>query len=195
MSTKPALHKKVKVVALTDLVGVPEGTTGKVVLVNGISWIRYWVRFDNGVTMGSINRTALATPDEWEHHVNGTTAGATSGGGRGGRGRRRRRRRRGRRPDDVERHARAGPAARAHSGRSGPPRRLETRGADGTAVIESALRPRASDFGERAASVVGLPCVGAASLAVRPRLLPGGLAGCARSAVRGSARPWRAGMP
>jgi hypothetical protein len=84
MSTKPVLSKKAKVVALTDLVGVPEGTKGKVVLVNGISWIRYWVRFDNGITMGSINRSALATPEEWDHHVNGTTPGATAAVAGGG---------------------------------------------------------------------------------------------------------------
>ena len=40
------------------LPGIPEGTEGRVVLVNGWDlWIRYHVMFDNGVNLGSI--TAL----------------------------------------------------------------------------------------------------------------------------------------
>ena len=67
----PILDKKATVIARTDLRDVPEGTKGKVVLVNGLSWIRYWVRFDNGVSMGSVNRANLATPAEWQRHLNG----------------------------------------------------------------------------------------------------------------------------
>lgn len=37
-----------RVVAAEDLPGVPEGTPGTVVMVTGLSWIRYRVRFDNG---------------------------------------------------------------------------------------------------------------------------------------------------
>ena len=40
--------RKDKVVAAEDLPGVPEGTPGVVVMVTGLSWIRYRVRFDNG---------------------------------------------------------------------------------------------------------------------------------------------------
>jgi hypothetical protein len=65
-TTAPTLRKGDAVVAAVDLRGVPAGTTGKVFLVNGLTWIRYWVRFGNGVVMGSINRSKLATPDEWE---------------------------------------------------------------------------------------------------------------------------------
>jgi hypothetical protein len=60
------LSKRAKVVARTELRDVPEGTAGRVTLVNGLTWIRYWVRFDNGVTLGSIDRSALATADEWK---------------------------------------------------------------------------------------------------------------------------------
>ena len=45
-------EKGARVIAAHGLAHVPEGTKGKVVLVNGLSWIRYWVRFDNGVTIG-----------------------------------------------------------------------------------------------------------------------------------------------
>jgi hypothetical protein len=65
------LRKGDKVVLATDLRDVPEGTEGKVVLVVGLSWIRYWVSFDNGVAVGSINRKHLATPAEWKRRLAG----------------------------------------------------------------------------------------------------------------------------
>jgi hypothetical protein len=62
--TRDKLRTGAKDTATTDLRDVPEGTTGKVILVNGLSWIRYWVRFDNGVTLGSISRHKLATKED-----------------------------------------------------------------------------------------------------------------------------------
>ncbi|MBX3287479.1 MAG: hypothetical protein R2746_05860 [Acidimicrobiales bacterium] len=70
-TASPHLRKGAKVVARTELRGVPEGTPGKVVLVAGLSWIRYWVRFENGVSLGTVDRKVLATPDEWRRHLNG----------------------------------------------------------------------------------------------------------------------------
>jgi hypothetical protein len=58
-------RKKERVVAVVDFPGIPAGTAGKVTFVAGFDWIRYWVRFDNGETKGSINRAKLARPDEW----------------------------------------------------------------------------------------------------------------------------------
>src|SRR3954447_17598810 len=91
------LHKGDKVVASADLRGVPAGTEGRIALVNGLTWVRYWVRFDNGVAIGSVNRSHLATPEEWERKLNGTdeaaaapeaeaagSDGAGDGGGGGG---------------------------------------------------------------------------------------------------------------
>ena len=60
------LGKGDEVILTTDLREVPEGTRGKVVLVVGLTWIRYWVAFENGVAVGSVNRRHLATPAEWE---------------------------------------------------------------------------------------------------------------------------------
>ena len=55
------LKRKSKIVAFIDLPGVPEGTKGLVALVGGWDkWIRYHVLFDNGVTLGSVNREFLA---------------------------------------------------------------------------------------------------------------------------------------
>ena len=46
---------KDRVEAVHDLPGVPEGTPGKVLIVTGLSWIRYRVRFDNGVELNLLD--------------------------------------------------------------------------------------------------------------------------------------------
>jgi hypothetical protein len=46
---------KDRVVAAEELPGVPEGTPGTVVMVTGLSWIRYRVRFDNGVEINLLD--------------------------------------------------------------------------------------------------------------------------------------------
>jgi len=76
------LRKGTKVVATTDLRDVPEGTAGKVTMVTGLTWIRYWVRFDNGVALGTISRDKLATKQDLEDQRNGvsTTAVEATGG-------------------------------------------------------------------------------------------------------------------
>ena len=65
------LRKGSKVVAAIDLRDVPAGTAGRIMLVDGFSWIRYWVRFDNGVQLGTIPRAKLATPGQWKRHLAG----------------------------------------------------------------------------------------------------------------------------
>ncbi|HEX6418309.1 MAG TPA: hypothetical protein VFZ77_07425 [Acidimicrobiales bacterium] len=49
-----------KVVNLDPLPGVPQGTPGRVYLVDGFAWTRYRVLFESGVDVGSIDGTALA---------------------------------------------------------------------------------------------------------------------------------------
>lgn len=88
-TTSKDLRKGDKVVATTDLRGVPEGTSGKVIIVDGLTWIRYWVRFDNGTSIGSVPRAKLATPDQWRRRHDvvedtngpGDAAAADDGGG------------------------------------------------------------------------------------------------------------------
>ncbi|MDQ3354724.1 MAG: hypothetical protein M3507_09670 [Actinomycetota bacterium] len=74
------LDKRADVVAAVDLPRVPAGTTGKVALVHGLSWVRYWVRFDNGVAVGSVNRSKLATPAEWKRRAEGGDEEAVGAG-------------------------------------------------------------------------------------------------------------------
>lgn len=91
------LRKGAKVIATSALRDVPEGTAGKVIMVTGLSWIRYWVRFENGVALGSIDRRKLATPAELERRaelgdevdaadeeIEAATGGAADDGGGGG---------------------------------------------------------------------------------------------------------------
>ncbi len=81
---RPKLHKGAEVIAAVDLPGVPAGTSGKVVIVNGLTWLRAWVRFANGVAMGSVGGEKLVTPAEWERRLAGgddaPEATATSSG-------------------------------------------------------------------------------------------------------------------
>jgi hypothetical protein len=55
-----------KVVAAVDLPGVPAGTKGKIQIVNGLAWIRYWVVFENGVERGQLGNDDLMTRDAWD---------------------------------------------------------------------------------------------------------------------------------
>ena len=48
---------------------VPEGTAGRVLVANGVTWMRYWVKFENGIEMGSIHRDKLVRADEWQQHL------------------------------------------------------------------------------------------------------------------------------
>lgn len=64
------LKRKSKVRAFTPLPGVPEGTPGRVALVNGWDpWIRYHVMFDNGVNLGSVNREHLVPAKQYDEMV------------------------------------------------------------------------------------------------------------------------------
>ena len=66
-ATLNTLTPKTRVVSTVDMKGVPRGTTGKVIFVQGLSWIRYWVLFDNGIRVGTLDRSKLATLADWEN--------------------------------------------------------------------------------------------------------------------------------
>ena len=67
VAASSVLKEKDRVVAKVDLKRVPRGTTGKVIMVSGLNWIRYWVLFDNGQRIGTVHRNKLATLAEWEN--------------------------------------------------------------------------------------------------------------------------------
>jgi hypothetical protein len=45
-----------RVRATVDLIGVPQGTEGKVLLANGFNWLRYRVLFDNGAEAADLDQ-------------------------------------------------------------------------------------------------------------------------------------------
>ena len=114
-SSPRRFRKGEKVAASTRLPGVPEGTDGRSCLVDGLTWIRYWVLFENGVAVGSVNGTTLARPKQYQQALDrrarAAEAAEVAGGGRRGDGRGRRRRGR-RRVQDRQRRDRAAPPAR-----------------------------------------------------------------------------------
>lgn len=65
ISTDDQLKVRAKVVATEDLPGVPAGTKGRITLKNGFRWIRYRVEFDNGMGIGSLDRSQLARAKDW----------------------------------------------------------------------------------------------------------------------------------
>ena len=85
-----------KVRATTDLPGVPKGTNGKVAMSNGITWKRYWVRFENGELLGHIDHDDIVISRAWDQffvdqerkaaEAEAGTAGVAADGGDGGGG-------------------------------------------------------------------------------------------------------------
>ena len=59
------LKRHAKVRAWTDLPGVPDGTPGKVLMVSGVSWIRYRVLFENGVEQGLLDGRHIRARKDW----------------------------------------------------------------------------------------------------------------------------------
>jgi hypothetical protein len=55
-----------KVRATEDLRDVPKGMRGKVQVANGMRWRRYWVRFENGVSLGQIDQAKLVRAKDWD---------------------------------------------------------------------------------------------------------------------------------
>ena len=85
VATEFRRNERVRV--LDDLPGVPKGTEGKVLLVDGFTWTRYRVAFDNGYDLGSIDGGHLSRPKEFESALEqrevATTAVATTSNGDG----------------------------------------------------------------------------------------------------------------
>lgn len=51
---------------LDDLPRVPAGTKGRVYLVEGFTWTRYRVLFENGADIGSLDGSVLARPRDFQ---------------------------------------------------------------------------------------------------------------------------------
>ena len=50
------LSKCATVRSTADITGVPVGSEGKIILANGFNWLRYRVRFTNGLEIGDLDQ-------------------------------------------------------------------------------------------------------------------------------------------
>jgi hypothetical protein len=58
-----------KVRLVDDIPGYPAGTQGKVAVANGFAWIRYWVRFTDGESVGHIDHNSLVRAKDYERFL------------------------------------------------------------------------------------------------------------------------------
>jgi len=65
-----------RVIAVEPVGPVPEGTRGIVKVVNGLTWIRYWVAWETGPWIGSIDGSAIVRVDRYEDYQRQKAQGA-----------------------------------------------------------------------------------------------------------------------
>lgn len=66
---KTALKPQERVTLTRDIRNVPEGTSGKVKVTQGLTWARYWVQFDNGEWVGSVSAADLVREGDYDEFV------------------------------------------------------------------------------------------------------------------------------
>jgi len=57
-----------RVVAVQAVGAIPEGTRGRIKLVDGFGWTRYWVAWETGEWTGSVDGQAVVAVDRLEHY-------------------------------------------------------------------------------------------------------------------------------
>ncbi len=63
------LKRGQKVRLLSEIPGHPAGSEGKVALANGVTWLRYWVRFSDGSSVGHIDHSALVKAKDYHRFL------------------------------------------------------------------------------------------------------------------------------
>jgi hypothetical protein len=58
-----------KVRLVDDIPGYPAGSKGKVAVANGFAWQRYWVRFDDGESVGHIDHSSLVKAKDYDRFL------------------------------------------------------------------------------------------------------------------------------
>ena len=61
----PKFKRRQKVVAVTELPGVPVGTKGKIYYEAGVTWFRYHVAFENGRELANVDGNAIVSVEDW----------------------------------------------------------------------------------------------------------------------------------
>jgi len=70
------LKRGQKVRLIDDIPGHKAGSEGKVALANGVTWLRYWVRFIDGSSVGHIDHGALVKAKDYDHFLHAREAEA-----------------------------------------------------------------------------------------------------------------------
>jgi len=68
MQARP-LKRGQKVRLIDDIPGHKAGSEGKVAIANGVTWIRYWVRFIDGSSVGHIDHSALLKAKDYDRFL------------------------------------------------------------------------------------------------------------------------------
>ncbi len=63
------LRRGEKIRLVDDIVGHPAGDGGKIAVANGFAWLRYWVRFADGTSVGHIDHSALVRTNDYDQFL------------------------------------------------------------------------------------------------------------------------------
>ena len=55
-----------KIRLVDDIPGYPAGSRGKVAVANGFSWLRYWIRFNDGSTVGHVDHNSVVRAKDYD---------------------------------------------------------------------------------------------------------------------------------
>jgi len=75
MQARP-LKRGQKVRLVEDIPGHKAGSEGKVAIANGVTWLRYWVRFIDGSSVGHIDHSALVKAKDYDRFLHAREAEA-----------------------------------------------------------------------------------------------------------------------
>jgi hypothetical protein len=76
-SARKELRRGDKVIAVTPIGAIPEGTRGVIKVVDGFKWTRYWVAWETGEWMGSVDAGAVVAVDRYEEYKQEQAAAAS----------------------------------------------------------------------------------------------------------------------
>ncbi len=63
------LKRGEKIRLVDDVAGHPAGDGGKIAVANGFTWLRYWVRFADGTSIGHIDHSALVRSKDYDQFL------------------------------------------------------------------------------------------------------------------------------
>jgi hypothetical protein len=67
-SKRKELRRGDKVIAVKTIGAIPEGTRGVIKVVDGFQWTRYWVAWETGQWMGTVDSAAVVGADRYEDY-------------------------------------------------------------------------------------------------------------------------------